>query len=131
MKKLSLIILLLSLVCCAVLFTACDTSTECPDGHTPATLEAVAPTCTEDGLTEGSYCSVCNTVITAQTKVPATGHSERWFTQLEVTCTADGIRYKGCDVCKVTLSEPTIVSHTGHEYGAWKTVEAASCKTGK
>ena len=43
-------------------------------GHTAVTDAAVAPTCTETGLTEGSHCSVCGTVLTAQTTVPALGH---------------------------------------------------------
>ena len=44
------------------------------NGHTVVIDAAVAPSCTEPGLTEGSHCSVCNTVIKAQETVPATGH---------------------------------------------------------
>ena len=43
--------------------------------HTVVTDAAVAPTCTTEGKTEGSHCSVCGTVITAQETVPALGHS--------------------------------------------------------
>ena len=43
-------------------------------GHTPVTDAAVAPTCTETGLTEGSHCSVCGKVLTAQETVAALGH---------------------------------------------------------
>ena len=42
--------------------------------HTVVKDAAVAPTCTEEGLTEGSHCSVCGAVIVAQETVPATGH---------------------------------------------------------
>ncbi len=42
-------------------------------GHTPEVLEAVAPTETETGLTEGSRCSVCGEILTAQEIIPATG----------------------------------------------------------
>ena len=35
---------------------------------------AVEPTCTEPGLTAGSHCAACNTVIEAQTSIPALGH---------------------------------------------------------
>ena len=38
-------------------------------GHTVVIDPAVAPTCTHTGLTEGSHCSVCNTVIVAQTEL--------------------------------------------------------------
>lgn len=42
--------------------------------HTPVTDAAKAATCTETGLTEGNHCSVCNTVLVAQTEVAAFGH---------------------------------------------------------
>ena len=35
---------------------------------------AVAPTCTESGLTEGSHCSVCGAVLVAQEEVAALSH---------------------------------------------------------
>lgn len=40
-------------------------------GHTEVIDEAVAPTYDKTGLTEGSHCSVCNTVIKAQEVVEA------------------------------------------------------------
>lgn len=43
-------------------------------GHTPVTDKSTKPTCTQNGLTEGSHCSVCNAVITAQESIPALGH---------------------------------------------------------
>lgn len=39
-------------------------------GHTEVIDEAVAPSYTETGLTEGSHCSVCGEVIVAQETVP-------------------------------------------------------------
>lgn len=44
----------------------------CP--HIPQTLEAVAPTCTESGLTEGEECILCGEILKEQEEVPATGH---------------------------------------------------------
>ncbi len=44
-------------------------------GHTEEIDEAVAPTCTETGLTQGSHCSECGDIITAQEAVEATGHT--------------------------------------------------------
>ena len=43
--------------------------------HTPEAIPGKAPTCTETGLSEGSQCSVCHTVLVAQEPLPATGHS--------------------------------------------------------
>lgn len=43
-------------------------------GHTEVADEAVAPTCTETGLTEGVHCSACGVIIKEQQVVPAAGH---------------------------------------------------------
>ena len=49
--------------------------TEIPlDKHTEVTIPAQEKTCTTDGSTEGVKCSVCDTVITAPTTIPA-GHT--------------------------------------------------------
>ncbi len=44
-------------------------------GHTEVILQSIEPTCTTSGLTEGKKCSVCQTVIVEQTKIPMTGHN--------------------------------------------------------
>ena len=43
--------------------------------HTEVTLSAVAPTCTQTGLTEGKKCSACGEILTAQQEISATGHT--------------------------------------------------------
>ncbi len=68
-------------------------------GHKTVRDKAVAATCTTAGKTEGLHCSVCNTVITAQKTVPATGHS---FEELELeppTATTKGIKTYLCSKC--------------------------------
>ena len=98
-------------------------------GHTTATDPAVAPTCTETGLTEGSHCSVCNEVITAQETVPATGHSfGEWTIIQAATCTGDGSKTRTCSICK--KSETETIAKTGHTEVIDKAVEATCTKTG-
>ena len=64
--------------------------------HTPVVDAAVAPTCVATGLTEGSHCSVCSHVITAQTTVSALGHHiARSYDNFVVdhSCTREGCGY--------------------------------------
>ena len=68
------------------------------NNHTPVTDPAVAPTCTEDGKTEGKHCSACYAVMVAQNTVPAIGHNYS-YTNSEGTHTAH------CEACKHTMEE--------------------------
>lgn len=44
-------------------------------GHTPDVIPGEEATCTQPGLTDGSYCTVCEAVLTQQEQIPAPGHS--------------------------------------------------------
>ena len=70
-----------------------STKQEAAKGHTPQVLPGKAPTCLQPGLTEGSQCTTCHSILTAQTTVSATGHD--WA---EANCTTP----KTCKVCAVT-----------------------------
>ena len=48
------------------------------EAHQPEILAAVAATCTEDGLAEGSWCLECGEILTVQEVIPALGHD--WST---------------------------------------------------
>ncbi len=69
-----------------------------PTGHDETVLPAVAPTCSEPGLTEGSYCSVCGEILVAQQSVDAPGHSYE-TTVIAPSCTQPGYTIFTCDVC--------------------------------
>ena len=74
--------------------------------HTAVVDAAVAPTCTETGLTEGSHCAVCGAVLTAQQIVPALGHS--WndgVVTLEPTGDSEGVMTYTCTRCGATHTE--------------------------
>lgn len=66
--------------------------------HTVEIIPAVEPTCTETGLTEGSVCSVCGEVLTAQEELSALGHDFK-TTMLSATCADPARFYKTCERC--------------------------------
>lgn len=70
-------------------------------GHTEVIDEAVAPTCTETGLTEGKHCSVCGEVFVAQTVVEAKGHRWGSLQVTSATCTVDGYITITCGDCGI------------------------------
>lgn len=85
--------------------------------HTPMDVEAKAPTCTEPGVTKGTVCKVCGTVLSAQETVPALGHKTELVNAKEATCLEAG--YTGdkvCTVCKQTIEKGTEVKALGHNY---------------
>ena len=87
-------------------------------GHTEVADSAVAATCTTDGKTAGSHCSVCGKVIKAQTVIKATGHKYgSWTVTKAATCTEDGSQKRSCTVCGNT--ETQTIKATGHKASGW------------
>ena len=79
------------------------------------TDDGKAATCLEDGLTEGSHCSVCNVVIVAQQIIPATGHTKVTDSAKAPTCLETGLTEGShCSICNNVLVEQKVLIATGH-----------------
>ena len=91
--------------------------------HTPKTVNAKAATCTEDGYTGDTVCSVCGYEISQGESVPATGHSfTSYVPNGDATCTEDGTETASCDNgCGAEDMRVDEGSALGHDWGvpAW------------
>jgi len=98
--------------------TAIKTCTKCnatvteklpAKGHTAVTDKGYPATCTTAGKTDGSHCSVCNTVIKVQAVIYATGHkSSGWIVDKAASIGVKGSKHKECTVCKKVLETAEI-----------------------
>ena len=89
-------------------------------GHTEQTVPGYISTCTRDGLTDGTICTVCGETLVEQEPIPTQGHKYYmgdctvcgrdcpheygdpvWI--LDPTCTESGYGYKLCALCQMTL----------------------------
>ena len=78
-------------------------------GHTAVIDKGYPATCTTAGKTDGSHCSVCNTVIKVQTVINATGHkSSGWIVDKTASIGVKGSKHKECTVCKKVLETAEI-----------------------
>ena len=103
---------------CTSVGTAIKTCTKCnatvteklpAKGHTAVIDKGYPATCTTAGKTDGSHCSVCNTVIKVQTVIYATGHkSSGWIVDKAASIGVKGSKHKECTVCKKVLETAEI-----------------------
>ena len=99
--------------------------------HTAKVVDAVAPTCTQLGLTEGSVCSVCNATLTAQKTVAAKGHNEVIDESVSATCSKTGLTQGShCDVCGEVLVAQEEVSKKAHLTETVASVKPTCTETG-
>ena len=137
----------------------CQTAYGNVDGSNHKTVKtdaAQAPDCTNTGLTEGSHCEACNTVIAAQTTVDALGHEPgaeatcttaqtcircayvyqaalghsytNYVSNNDAKCEVDGTETAQCDRCNETHTRIDEGSALGHSYTSYTLHEAATCQ---
>ena len=107
-----------------------ETQTIAKTGHKSVTDKTISATCTTDGKTEGSHCSVCGAVIKAQEIIKATGHKfGNWTTIKPATCTESGTQIRKCENCGATESKSLSVK--GHTEVVDKAIPATCTTDGK
>ena len=87
--------------------------------HSKQTVVGYAATCTEDGLTDGEKCSVCEEILVEQIVIPAS-HKEEIVPATPPTCEEEGLTVGSkCSACGEILKAQESVEALGHSY--WQT----------
>ena len=87
--------------------------------HVPVALEDKAPTCTENGYTDRTFCEGCNSVVEWGNTIPATGHTYKVVDgKLICDCgkasTATGLQ---------TINDKNYYSVNGKLLGGWQMID--------
>lgn len=103
--------------------------------HAPLTIaNAAQPSCTANGYTGDSVCSVCGAVFSNGQTIPAKGHSyveNTLVNAAQPSCTANG--YTGdkvCSICGAVPSTGQVIPATGHSIVNDAAVPASYYSTG-
>ena len=122
--------------------------------HTIVTDPGRPASCVNTGLTDGSHCSICNTVFLAQTQVPVISHTfdngqdescnvcnfvrvincdhaeTIHLTAVSPTCVASGLTAgKQCALCEELLVAQSALAPLGHIEAVSAPAVAATCTT--
>lgn len=94
-------------------------------------INAKDATCTEDGYTGDTVCTVCGKEITKGEAIEAKGHIEAIDAAVEPTCTEPGkTEGKHCSVCNEILVAQEVIPATGHKEETIPGKEATCTDTG-
>lgn len=89
------------------------------EGRHPLTVSpSIKPTCISGGVTEGSYCAICDKTIDNQEYIPISSvgaHQLIYSKGLAPTCTKNGSTVDvRCSLCGHVLMKKAVISATGH-----------------
>ena len=95
----------------------CGVDREVACAHTELeTVLGKAPSCTEEGITDGAKCKKCGEIIIEQNELPALGHAEITVAGTEPTCDEMGATEgKSCAVCLSVLVSQEKIPALGHD----------------
>lgn len=85
--------------------------------HQAALIEPTYPTCDTAGTTAGTYCTLCDEILSSPEEIPATGHMLLITDGFGVSCTDDGLTERAvCTVCGYLVQNHEVIPATGHTY---------------
>ena len=124
--------------------------------HTIVTEQGQPATCKTPGLTDGTHCSVCNTVLSTQSQIPVVGHTydndqdDRCnvcnfvrvlncdhgktitLSAVSATCTAGGLTEgRRCALCEEILTAQSILAPLGHKEATDQGIAPTCTTSGK
>ncbi|MBR6825070.1 MAG: hypothetical protein IKM59_00835, partial [Oscillospiraceae bacterium] len=85
-------------------------------GHTPAVINTKEATCTAEGYTGDTVCSVCNATLETGNVIPTAPHTPVVDPGYAPTCTAPGLSDGShCNICGEVLSAQTVLPIAPHQ----------------
>lgn len=113
--------------------TVCQTvlrTEEITASHIEAVDQAIAPTCTATGLSEGVHCSACDQILVEQMLVDALGHVEEIDSAVAPKCETTGLTEgKHCSVCGEILVPQTEIPSIGYHIEVVDQAVTPKCET--
>ena len=95
-------------------------------GHMRTVENEKKATCTDEGYTGDTVCSVCGYVIEEGETIPAAGHAwGAWAATEPATCTEDGLEARTCAACGRTQTRT--VPASGHSFTSYVSNRDATC----
>ena len=96
--------------------------------HTEVVDKGYDATCSSNGLTDGTHCSVCGIIITYQTSIPTLPHTEVVDKGYDATCTSYGLSDgKHCSVCNTVIVSQHIITKNKHNFNTTTIASRCAC----